>query len=213
MIEDDRDLASRIARSLDEAGFVTERAENGQDGYLLGCQGNIDVIILDLGLPQRPGLEVLQAWRSEGMTTPVLALTARSGWAEKVEGLNKGADDYMSKPFQMPELIARLRALIRRSKGVGQAVLKHDRLELNTLTGEARLGDELLDLTAFEFRMLKYFMHHIGHIVSQSELIEHLYPINETRESNTIEVYIGRLRKKIGSDMVKTIRGLGYRFG
>ncbi len=213
LIEDDLDLAGRISHSLLQSGFVVERADNGDDGYELGLQGNIDAVILDLGLPGKTGLALLQAWRSNGVTMPVLILTARSGWAEKVEGLNKGADDYMAKPFHTPELVARLRALIRRSTGISDTVLTHLDLSLDTVTSEARLGSELLDLTAFEFRMLKYFMHRIGHVVSQTELIEHLYPINETRGSNTVEVYIGRLRKRIGSDKIKTVRGLGYRFG
>jgi len=144
---------------------------------------------------------------------PVLVLTARSSWAEKVEGLNIGADDYMAKPFHTPELVARLRALIRRSTGKNDAILTHKDLSIDTITSEVRLGSISLNLTAFEFRMLKYFMHRIGHVVPQTELIEHLYPINETRGSNTIEVYIGRLRKKIGSEKIKTIRGLGYKFG
>lgn len=144
---------------------------------------------------------------------PVLILTARSNWAEKVEGLNIGADDYMAKPFHTPELVARVRALIRRSTGKNEAILVHKDLSIDTITSEARIGSKILGLTAFEFRMLKYFMHRTGHVVPQSELIEHLYPINETRGSNTIEVYIGRLRKKIGSEKIKTIRGLGYKFG
>ncbi len=213
MVEDDEDLAGRISRSLLQSGFVVERAANGDDGYELGLQGNIDATILDLGLPGMSGLDVLQSWRNKGITMPVLILTARSGWAEKVEGLNKGADDYMAKPFHTPELVARIRALIRRSAGVNESTLIHDDISLDTVTSEARLGSELLELTAFEYRMLKYFLHRIGHIVSQTELIEHLYPINETRGSNTVEVYIGRLRKKIGSDKIKTVRGLGYRFG
>ncbi|MCF6220292.1 MAG: response regulator transcription factor [Robiginitomaculum sp.] len=213
LVEDDKDLANRISRSLLLSGFVVEHAYTGDDGYELGLLGNLSAAILDLGLPGKPGLEVLQSWRSKGIIMPVLVLTARSSWAEKVEGLNKGADDYMVKPFHTPELVARLRALIRRSMGKKDAVLVHQGLSIDTITSEARLGSEILDLTAFEFRMLKYFMHRIGHVVSQTELIEHLYPINETRGSNTIEVYIGRLRKKIGSDKIKTIRGLGYKFG
>lgn len=213
LIEDDRDLASRISRSLSHAGFVVELAANGADGYELGLHGNIDAAILDLGLPHLAGIDVLRSWRNAGITLPVLILTARSSWAEKVEGLNRGADDYMIKPFHTPELIARLRALIRRSKGISDTLLAFGDLTLNTVTSQVSLGQTVLDLTAFEFRMLKYFLHHVGHIVSQTELMEHLYPVNETRGSNTVEVYIGRLRKKIGSDKIKTIRGLGYRLG
>lgn len=213
LVEDDKDLAARISRALLKSGFVVEHAATGNDGYEFGLHGNIDAAILDLGLPGKPGLDVLQSWRSKGIMMPVLVLTARSSWDEKVEGLNKGADDYMAKPFHTPELVARVRALIRRSTGKNEAVLVHDNIKVDTLTSEVRIGSEVLNLTAFEFRMLKYFMHRIGHVVSQSELIEHLYPVNETRGSNTVEVYIGRLRKKIGSDKIKTIRGLGYRFG
>ncbi len=212
-MEDDEDLAGRIGRSLLESGFVVERASHGEDGYELGLQGNIDAAILDLGLPGKPGLDVLQDWRNRGVTMPVLILTARSSWAEKVAGLNHGADDYMAKPFHTPELVARLRALIRRAAGISGTVLTHGDLSLDSVSGEVRLGSALIALTAFEYRMLKYFMHRIGHVVSQTELAEHLYPINEARGSNTVEVYIGRLRKKIGSEKIKTVRGLGYRFG
>ncbi len=212
-MEDDEDLAGRISQSLLESGFVVEHAAHGEDGYELGLQGNLDAAILDLGLPGKPGLDVLRDWRRKGITMPVLILTARSSWAEKVNGLNEGADDYMAKPFHTPELVARLRALIRRSAGITGAVLTHANISLDSVTGEVRLGSELIELTAFEYRMLKYFLHRIGHVVSQAELVEHLYPINEARESNTVEVYIGRLRKKIGSDKIKTVRGLGYRFG
>ncbi len=211
-MEDDEDLAGRISQSLLESGFVVEHAAHGEDGYELGLQGNLDAAILDLGLPGKPGLDVLRDWRRKGITMPVLILTARSSWAEKVNGLNEGADDYMAKPFHTPELVARLRALIRRSAGITGAVLTHANISLDSVTGEVRLGSELIELTAFEYRMLKYFLHRIGHVVSQAELVEHLYPINEARESNTVEVYIGRLRKKIGSDKIKTVRGLGYRF-
>ncbi len=211
-MEDDEDLAGRISQSLLESGFVVERAAHGEDGYELGLQGNLDAAILDLGLPGKPGLDVLRDWRRKGITMPVLILTARSSWAEKVNGLNEGADDYMAKPFHTPELVARLRALIRRSAGITGAVLTHANISLDSVTGEVRLGSELIELTAFEYRMLKYFLHRIGHVVSQAELVEHLYPINEARGSNTVEVYIGRLRKKIGSDKIKTVRGLGYRF-
>lgn len=206
-------MAERLGRSLEQAGFVVEIATDGEDGYEFGLMGNLDATILDLGLPGKPGMEILQGWRRAGIDMPVLILTARSSWAEKVDGLNNGADDYMAKPFHTPELVARVRALIRRSAGISEAVLSHSDVTLNTSTSEVRLGSEVLELTAFEFRMLKYFLHHIGHVVSQGDLVEHLYTVNETKGSNTIEVYIGRLRRKIGSDKIKTVRGLGYRFG
>lgn len=213
IVEDDDDLAERLGRSLKQAGFVIERARDGDEGYFFGKEGDFGAIILDLGLPGRQGLDVLQAWRQAGVKTPVLILTARSTWSEKVEGLNRGADDYLTKPFHTPELVARLRALIRRTAGAAGSELEHGALKLNLATSEVTLGSEAVDLTAFEFRMLKYFMHRVGHVISQDELIEHLYPVNETRESNTVEVYIGRLRRKIGAEKIKTIRGLGYKFG
>ena len=179
----------------------------------MGMDGGYDAIIVDLGLPGRQGMDVIRDWREAGVATPVIILTARSAWSEKVEGLNRGADDYLTKPFHTPELIARLRALTRRASGVAAPTLTHGDLTLNTATSEVLRGSEPVDLTAFEFRMLKYFMHRAGHIISQDELVEHLYPVNDTRESNTIEVYVGRLRRKIGADKIKTVRGLGYKFG
>ncbi len=213
LIEDDKDLSDRISQTLQKSGFVVEKAFSGEDGYELGLLGNLAAIILDLGLPDKPGLEVLRDWRKNGIIIPVLVLTARSSWAEKVEGLNSGADDYMAKPFHTPELLARLRALIRRYSGIKQAVIEYKNISIDTITSQAKLGNEILDLTAFEFRMLKYFMYRQGHVISKDELTEHLYPINETSSSNTIEVYIARLRKQIGHDKIKTIRGLGYKFG
>ena len=213
IVEDDDMLAERVARSLNQAGFIVERAVDGDDGYMMGMDGAYDAAIVDLGLPGRHGMDVISGWREAGMTTPVLILTARSAWAEKVEGLNRGADDYLTKPFHTPELIARLRALTRRASGAAGSTLVHGDLTLNVSTSEVMRGSEPVDLTAFEFRMLKYFMHRIGHVISQQELIEHLYPVNDTRESNTIEVYVGRLRRKIGADKIKTVRGLGYKFG
>lgn len=213
IVEDDDALAERLGRSLKQAGFIVERAADGDDGYMMGMDGGYDAMIVDLGLPGRQGMDVIKDWREAGVTTPVLILTARSGWSEKVEGLNRGADDYLTKPFHTPELIARLRALTRRASGVATPSLVHGDLTLNTATNEVMRGSEPVELTAFEFRMLKYFMHRVGHIIPQGELIEHLYPLNDTRESNTIEVYVGRLRRKIGADKIKTVRGLGYRFG
>jgi two-component system OmpR family response regulator len=213
LVEDENELAARITRGLTQAGFVVDRAVDGDDGLELGLQPQIDMIVLDLGLPGRSGLDVLKEWRMRGVTTPVLILTARGTWVDKVAGLNDGADDYLTKPFHLPELIARLHALRRRGWGHASNVLKHDDLTVNLATGEVTCGDAPLELTALELRMLKYFMNRARHVISQSELVEHLYSSEEMRESNTIEVYIGRLRRKIGADKIKTLRGMGYRFG
>lgn len=179
----------------------------------MGLDASYDAIILDLGLPGEDGLSVLSKWRTGGLSTPILILTARGTWAEKVEGLNLGADDYLTKPFHLPELTARLNALLRRGAGAATALLSHNGLTLNPSTGEVHLDGALVELTALEFRMLRYLMHRPRHVVSQSELTEHLYSLDDMRGSNTIEVYISRLRRKIGVDRIKTVRGLGYRFG
>lgn len=213
LVEDENELAARITRGLTQAGFVVDRAVDGEDGLELGLQPQIDMIVLDLGLPGRSGLDVLKEWRIRGVATPVLILTARGTWVDKVAGLNEGADDYLTKPFHLPELVARLHALRRRGWGHASNVLKHDDLTVNLATGEVICGDVPLELTALELRMLKYFMNRTRHVISQSELVEHLYSSEEMRESNTIEVYIGRLRRKIGADKIKTLRGMGYRFG
>lgn len=213
LVEDDNELAARISRGLTQAGFIVARAVDGHDGFELGLQSQIDIIVLDLGLPGRPGLEVLKEWRALGVATPVLVLTARGTWVDKVGGLNEGADDYLTKPFHLPELVARLNALSRRGWGHASNQLTHGDLTVNVSTGEVTRGDELLDLTSLELRMLKYFMTRARHIISQAELVEHLYSAEDMRESNTIEVYVSRLRRKIGAEKIKTLRGLGYRFG
>lgn len=213
LVEDDNELATRINRGLTQAGFVVERAVDGDDGFELGLQSQMDMIVLDLGLPGKPGLDVLKEWRARGVGTPVLILTARGTWTDKVSGLNEGADDYLTKPFHVPELVARLHALRRRGWGHASNILKHEDLTVNLATGEVTRGDELLELTALELRMLKYFMNRTRHVISQSELVEHLYNSDDMRESNTIEVYVSRLRRKIGAEKIKTLRGMGYRFG
>jgi two-component system, OmpR family, response regulator len=211
LVEDDREIAQRLGEGLAEAGFSVEYAFNGPDGLALGMDDTFDAVVLDLGLPQMEGVEVLKTWRRENRNFPVLILTARGTWSEKVDGLNAGADDYVTKPFHVPEVAARLKALIRRTAGMASAELTHGRLTLDTTTGKATYDGSPVELTALELRMLNYFMHRIGRIVSQSELIEHLYTTEDNRESNTIEVYVGRLRRKTSPDVIKTIRGLGYR--
>lgn len=188
-----------------------ERTDNGADGFTMAIDDTYDAVILDLGLPEMEGIEVLKKWRAKDLPVPVLILTARGTWSEKVDGLNAGADDYITKPFHIPEVVARLKALIRRTSGLSSPILSHRGISLDTGAGRITLNGQQVDLTAREMRMLNYFMHRVGRIVSQAELTEHLYAIDESRESNTVEVYISRLRRKLGADMIKTIRGLGYR--
>lgn len=213
LVEDDDELAARIGRGLTQAGFVVERAIDGNDGYELGLQPRIDIIVLDLGMPGRPGLDVLKQWRAQGVITPVLVLAGHGAQVDRVGGLNEGADDYLATPFHIPELVARLLALRRRGWSHASNVLRHDDLTMNLATGEVLRGEHLLELTALELRMLKYFMNRVRHVIPQSELVEHLYSVDDTRESNTVEVYVSRLRRKIGAEKIKTLRGLGYRFG
>jgi two-component system OmpR family response regulator len=211
LVEDDEDIAQRLIAGLAQAGFTVERADNGADGYTMGLDEAYAAAVLDLGLPEMQGLDVLKRWRSAGRKLPVLILTARGTWAEKVDGLNAGADDYVTKPFHVPEVAARLKALVRRSAGLASAVLTHRGIELDTGSNRVMLNGTPVELTASELKILTYFLHRIGRIVSQAELIEHLYALDESRESNTIEVYISRLRRKLGADLITTIRGLGYR--
>lgn len=213
IVEDEEEVANRIANGVRQSGFVCENAYSGDDAILMGQDNAYDAIVLDLGLPGKSGLEVLKAWRASGLTTPVLILTARNSWTEKVEGLNLGADDYLTKPFHTPELAARLNALVRRASGHSDPLLTFENLTLDPSRSRVSVDGIDLELTAFEFRLLKYFMTRQGHVVSQNELIEHLYSLDGMRESNTIEVYISRLRRQIGAQKIKTIRGLGYRFG
>ncbi|MEQ1649061.1 MAG: response regulator transcription factor [Hyphomicrobiaceae bacterium] len=211
MIEDDEEISRRLVSGLVQSGFTVDHASNGTDGYAMGAEDSYDAAILDLGLPQMEGLEVLRRWRKEARTVPVLILTSRGTWSEKVDGLNAGADDYITKPFHIPEVAARLKALIRRTSGLASPILVNGRISLDASSGRATLDGEPVELTARELKMLNYFMHRVGRVVSQAELNEHLYSLEESRESNTIEVYISRLRRKFGSEIVKTVRGLGYR--
>jgi len=177
----------------------------------MGATASYDAVILDLGLPNMEGLTVLRKWRAGKRDMPTLILTARGTWTEKVEGLNAGADDYITKPFHIPEVVARLRALIRRKSGVATPLLAHKAITLDTVAGKATLNGAPVELTGLELRMLSYFMHRIGRVISQNELMEHLYALEESAESNTIEVYVSRLRRKLGRDVITTVRGLGYR--
>ena len=211
LVEDDDEIAKRLTTGLSQAGFTVERADNGTDGYTMGLDEEYAAAVLDLGLPEMQGIDVLKRWRSAHRALPVLILTARGTWAEKVDGLNAGADDYVTKPFHVPEVAARLRALVRRASGLASAVLTHRGIELDTGSGSVLLNGTPVKLTAREMKMLTYFLHRIGRIVSQAELAEHLYALVDSRESNTIEVYVSRLRRKLGADIITTVRGLGYR--
>ncbi len=213
LIEDDADLAEHLRRYLRRQGFAVDRCGNGVDGEFQGREYPYDVIVLDLGLPDRPGLEVLASWRGAGVGTPVLILTARDTWQQKVAGLQGGADDYLTKPFHEAELLARLQALIRRSTHTVGTTLAVDGLELDEDTQTVRRGDERWDLTATEFRLLRYFMRHPGRILSKTRLTEHVYEMDADRDSNVIEVYVNRLRRKLGDEVIVTRRGQGYVFG
>ena len=213
LVEDDPELARRLGDGLRSEGYVIEHAATGKMGLGLGRDADFDGAILDLGLPDMQGVEVLRQWRKAGRAMPVLILTARGSWTEKVEGLNAGADDYVTKPSHVQEIAARLRALMRRSAGRSSPVLVHNDVELSPVSGTVSVAGHAVDLTAQEFRILNYFMHRPGRLISQNELIEHLYPLDEERDPNTIEVYIARLRRKLGRDVIKTQRGLGYRLG
>ena len=211
IIEDDPDLNRQLREVLDHAGYAVDGAEDGEDGWHLGDTEPYDVIVLDLGLPKLDGVSVLKRWRASGMTAPVLILTARDRWSEKVSGFDAGADDYLTKPFHPEELLARLRALTRRAAGHASSTLECGDLSVDTRGARVFLDGQLIKLTSHEFRMLSYLMHHQERVISRTELVEHIYDQDFDRDSNTIEVFVGRLRKKIGSDRIETVRGLGYR--
>jgi two-component system OmpR family response regulator len=210
IVEDEPQLAEQLAHALARGGYAVDRAATGDEGRVLGAVNSYDAVLLDLGLPNEDGLTVLRRWRDAGILAPVLILTARSSWHDKVVGIDAGADDYLAKPFQMEELLARLRALIRRSSGHGAAQLSCGAVVLDTRTGSVSLDGAPVALTAHEFRVLSYLMHHRGRLVSQAALIEHVYAEDRDRDSNTIEVFIARLRRKVGADLIRTVRGRGY---
>jgi two-component system OmpR family response regulator len=211
VVEDDPDLARQLKTALTGAGYAVDVAPDGEEGHFLGDTEPYDAVILDLGLPKIDGVTVLNRWRRAGRSMPVLILTARDRWSEKVAGFDAGADDYVGKPFQMEEVLARIRALIRRAAGHAKAELECGALRINSGTGRVTVDGVPIKLTAQEFRLLDYLMHHQGKIVSRTELVEHIYEQDFDRESNTIEVFVGRLRKKLGANYITTVRGLGYR--
>lgn len=214
LIEDDVALADGLKQDLEHAGFAVDVAHNGVDGEFMGDEVDYDGVILDLGLPKKPGLDVLVDWRKHGNTVPVIVLTARDAWNERVDGLRAGADDYLGKPFHFEELLARLEAMLRRREGRASASLQvagleldEDRQQVSTEAGEH------FSLTGTEFRLLRYFMNHPGKVLSKTKLVEHVYDDDSDRDSNVIEVYVRRLRDKLGGDVIRTQRGQGYVFG
>ena len=210
IVEDEPNLGRQLRSTLEGAGYAVDLATDGEDGHYLGTTETYDAVVLDLGLPEIDGLTVLDRWRKEGRKMPVLVLTARDSWSDKVAGLDAGADDYLAKPFQTEELIARLRALIRRAAGVASSELNAGDIRLDTRSGKVTKAGEPVKLTAQEYKLLSYLMHHKGKVVSRTELIEHIYDQDFDRDSNTIEVFVTRIRKKLGADVITTIRGLGY---
>ena len=210
VIEDEPTLRKQIVECLKQEKYAVDQASDGEEGHYLGDVEQYDAIILDLGLPRLDGLTVLKRWRSDGRTHPVIILTARDRWNEKVSAIDAGADDYITKPFKMEELLARLRAVIRRSGGHSSSTIGCGELELNTQSGKCTVGGRAIRLTAQEFRILSYFLHHQDKIISRTEIIDHIYDQDFDLDSNIIEVFIGRLRKKLGGDYIKTQRGLGY---
>lgn len=211
LVEDDETLIDELKPRLKRAGFAVEVARDGEDGAFLGAEESFDVVVLDLGLPSKPGIQVLREWREAGLDMPVLILTARDSWNERVDGLKSGADDYLGKPFHIEELLARLQALIRRRYGHAQQqvavaglLLDPDRQQVRDLAGEWQ------SLTAIEFRLMRYLMLNAGRILSKTELSEHVYEEDQLRDSNVIEVYINRLRQRFGRELIETRRGQGY---
>jgi two-component system OmpR family response regulator len=213
LVEDDSTLVLSLKKDLQRAGYAVDVADNGVDAEYLGKENIYDVVVLDLGLPQRSGIDVLRNWRAAGNATPVIVLTARDAWHQRVDGFKAGADDYLGKPFHIEELLARLSAVLHRSKQqpggqlqVGNLTLDEERQTLSMADGETYL------LTGTEFRMLRYFLLHPDHILSKSTLMEHVYDFDADKDSNVIEVYVKRLREKVGKDRIVTHRGQGYLF-
>ena len=211
VVEDDRDLNRQLVEALNGAGYVADRAYDGEEGYFLGDTESYDAVVLDLGLPKMDGISIVERWRENSRSMPVLILTARDRWSDKVAGIDAGADDYVVKPFHMEEVLARLRALIRRASGHASSELVCGPITLDTKTSRVTVNDSQIKLTSLEFALLSFLMHHQGEIISRTGLTEHLYDQDFDRDSNTIEVFIGRLRKKLGIDVIETIRGMGYR--
>jgi two-component system OmpR family response regulator len=211
VVEDEARLSKQIAMALDGAGYAVDRAADGARADFLVRTEQYDAVILDLGLPKIDGLSLLRAWRAAAVSVPVLVLTARGSWHEKVQGIDGGADDYVAKPFRMEEVLARVRALIRRASGQFTPELRCGPVALDTRSAKVTLDGTPVKLTSHEFRVLSYLMHNRGRIVSQGELTEHIYAQDLDRDSNTVEVFVARLRRKLGSGVIETVRGFGYR--
>ncbi len=215
VIEDEAPLREQLVAALRERGYAVDEAADGSKGLFLGNENPIDVAILDLGLPGMAGLDVLKAWRKADRTFPVLILTARGRWQEKVDGLEAGADDYLVKPFEMEEVLARLRALVRRAAGWSRSVLVAGAIEVDTGAQKVTVGGRAVELTAYEYKLLEYLVLHAGEVVSKTELSEHIYDEDEDKDSNVLEVLVTRLRRKLDPerslDPIETLRGRGYR--
>ena len=211
VVEDDPDLSRQLKDALIDVGYAVDIAGDGEEGHHLGDTEPYDAVILDLGLPIIDGVSVLQKWRSDGKSFPVLILTARDQWSEKVAGFDAGADDYLTKPFHTEELMARLRALLRRAAGHTTDTIDIGDLSVDNRSARAFVDGMAVKLTSHEFRLLSYMATHRGRVISRTELVEHIYDQDFDRDSNTIEVFVGRLRRKIGTDRIETVRGLGYR--
>ena len=210
LVEDEKDLQRLLEKALGDAGYVVDLATDGEEGHFLGDTEPYDAVILDLGLPKMDGVTVLEKWRKSGKTMPVLILTARDRWSDKVAGFDAGADDYLAKPFYTEELLARLRALLRRAVGIATAEIEIGKLHIDPRASRVTYDGNPVKLTSQEYRLLAYLAHHRGKVVSRAELVEHLYDQDFDRDSNTIEVFIGRLRKKTDAGLIQTVRGLGY---
>ncbi len=215
VIEDNTELTRQIKSTLEHALYVVDVAHDGEEGLFLGKSEHYDAVVLDLGLPKLDGIDVLEQWREDGIDLPVLILTSRHTWREKVAGLRAGADDYLAKPFEYEELLARLEALIRRTTGHASPILKCvcGQVVMDTSCARVTMEGQLVELTALEYRTLEYLMQHEGEVVSKTILTEHIYDQDFDRDSNVIEVLINRLRGKLCADMIKTRRGLGYQLG
>ena len=211
IVEDDVELAGQLSDVFKESGYAVDIAHDGEEGHFLGDTETYDAAVLDLGLPKMDGVSVLERWRADGRDMPVLILTARDRWTDKVAGIDAGADDYVAKPFHTEEVLARIRALLRRSAGHASTEFTCGPVSLDTKSTRVTVDGKVIKLTALEFRLLSYLMHHQGDVISRAQLTEHLYEQDFDRDSNTIEVFVGRVRRKLGVDIIQTVRGLGYR--
>ena len=213
IVEDEPALREQLTGALTSAGYAVDAADDGARADFLARTERYDAVVLDLGLPKVDGLTLLTGWREVGLTVPILVLTARGAWYEKVQGIDSGADDYVGKPFRIEEVLARVRALIRRASGQAAGDLRSGPVTLDPRTARVTVDGAPVRLTSHEYRVLAYLLHHRGRVVSQAELVEHIYAQDADRDSNTVEVFIARLRRKLGAATIETVRGLGYRIG